>query len=302
MARKRLYHPQAGFYKTRLAPTPSGFLHLGNAFSFALTASLAFRSGSKLMLRIDDMDSVRAKPEFVKDIFRTLEFLEIDWDEGPEDPDELDRLYSQQLRMPLYEKALDQLRSGGHVFACICNRSELPTGTGYPGTCRDKKIPLDAPGACWRLKTDAKEPISYNDYAAGVTSATLPASMNDFVVRKKDGFPSYQLTSVVDDTFFNIDFIVRGEDLIPSTMGQLLLCRRLNYEGFPDAAFFFHLLLADEKGKKLSKSNKDLSVATMINNKISPEEVYFMIGQTIGAEPQLKSWHILAEHVLNSRQ
>src|SRR5258708_1423737 len=109
MARKRLYHPNAGFYKTRLAPTPSGYLHLGNAFSFALTASLAVRNSAKLLLRIDDLDGARAKPEFVRDIFSTLDFLEIDWDEGPDDPDELDRLFSQRLRMRLYEDALDQL-------------------------------------------------------------------------------------------------------------------------------------------------------------------------------------------------
>src|SRR5690242_19755059 len=106
------------FLKTRIAPTPSGYLHLGNVFSFALTASLARKTGASTLLRIDDLDQQRIQPQYVQDIFDTLQFLDIPFDEGPKDIEEFDRSWSQLTRMPLYENALAQLKYSGQVFAC----------------------------------------------------------------------------------------------------------------------------------------------------------------------------------------
>src|ERR1700755_812419 len=110
------------FKKTRIAPTPSGFLHLGNAYSFALTAALAEKYGAKILLRIDDLDRERVQKEYVQDIFDTLNFLELPWDEGPRNVMELERDWSQIHRMGLYKEALDLLREEGDLFACNCSR------------------------------------------------------------------------------------------------------------------------------------------------------------------------------------
>src|SRR5690349_19284742 len=163
------------FTRTRIAPTPSGFLHLGNVFSFALTASLARKSGASILLRIDDLDQARVQKQYVLDIFDTLQFLDIPWNEGPKNYEEYKNKFSQLHRLPLYEKALNQLRESGQVFACSCSRTNREACI-----CREKNLSLDDPTNAWRLITPP--------------SITL----TDFIVKKKDGFPSYQLGCVVD--------------------------------------------------------------------------------------------------------
>jgi len=110
------------FNKTRIAPTPSGFLHLGNVLSFALTAALAKQHEAKILLRIDDMDQARAEQEYIQDIFDTLNFLEIPWDEGPRNAEEFKDNYSQLHRLTLYSEAIEQLRDNKLLFACTCSR------------------------------------------------------------------------------------------------------------------------------------------------------------------------------------
>ena len=245
------------YRKTRIAPTPSGYLHPGNAFSFLITAALAKKTGAGVLLRIDDMDRQRVRPEYVQDIFDTLRFLGITWDEGPRSPEELECRYSQIHRMALYNRFLQQLREGGHVFACTCSRAQIlqsnPDGT-YPGTCADKGISLDAEGVSWRLHTRADRPLQIKQLDGSVTTAFLPADMQAFVVRKKDRLPAYQLTSLADDLHFGVDLIVRGEDLWPSTLAQLYLASLLEKKDFLDATFHHHRLLKDGNGEKLSKS------------------------------------------------
>src|SRR5580658_3388462 len=171
------------FRRTRIAPTPSGFLHLGNVLSFALTAGLARRSGASILLRIDDLDRERVSREYVEDIYDALNFLSIPWDEGPRNWEEYKRTWSQVHRMGMYREMLERLRVSGKVFACDCSRSKIlresPDGV-YPGGCRGRRLPLDKAGCSWRVNT---------------SGADLPEEMTDFVVRKKDRFPAYQLTS-----------------------------------------------------------------------------------------------------------
>ena len=142
--------------KTRLAPTPSGFLHLGNAFNIITTVLIAHLEGAKILLRVDDLDQARYRREYADDIFQTLEFLGISWDEGPGGVGELEQKWSQKYRINLYRDYLAQLAEKDLLFACECSRNEIaaisPDGI-YPGTCIDKKIPLQTTGTSWRLLT-----------------------------------------------------------------------------------------------------------------------------------------------------
>lgn len=288
------------FTRTRIAPTPSGFLHIGNILSFALTAGLARRHGASILLRIDDLDRHRAAPEFLVDIFETLRFLGLPWDEGPADPAEFEQRGSQLRRMPLYEAALERLRAAGALFACSCSRSQLAAAVGdggYPGTCRDRGLSLDAPDLNWRLRTERP----WEKKGWGETASHLvPPEMTDFVVRKKDGFPAYQLTSVVDDIHYGIDLIVRGEDLRPSTMAQLCLADVLAAAGMPgapafrDAKFIHHPLLTAANGEKLSKSAGATSIRYLRRQGASPADIFMLIARSLGSEEPVQDWEQLA--------
>jgi glutamyl-tRNA synthetase len=274
------------FKKTRIAPTPSGYLHIGNVLSFSLTAGLARRTGASILLRIDDLDRERVDLRYVEDIFDTLRFLGIPWDEGPMDAEDFERNWSQMRRLSLYKEALDLLRRSGAVFACSCSRAQLASGGGYPGTCRDKGISLDAEGVNWRLRTEA---LRVGEHSGdGNLAEELPLEMRDFVVRKKDGFPAYQLSSVMDDLHFGVDLVVRGADLRPSTAAQLYLADALAKAGMPGAdAFkkvqFIHHPLLMEGGEKLSKSAGAMSINYLRQQGASPAEIFNLIGRTPGA-------------------
>lgn len=269
------------FYKTRLAPTPSGFLHLGNLYSFALTEALAKKTGAKILLRIDDMDTERVNQEYEEDIFRTLSFMNINWQEGPENVREFEEKFSQRNRMPLYESALQKLREKDLVYACNCSRSQIHSLNKdgiYTGTCRHKNISLDEENICWRLKTTNKKAMRVKKLDEEPECVFLPVEVQDIVIRRKDKLPAYQLTSVVDDDFFGIDFIVRGKDLWPSTILQLYLADCLGIKSFQNITFFHHGLFLDEQGKKLSKSAGALSVKSLREQGYTKDEIYKQIG------------------------
>ncbi|RYG54411.1 MAG: tRNA glutamyl-Q synthetase [Chitinophagaceae bacterium] len=284
------------FKRTRIAPTPSGFLHVGNVLSFAITAGLAEASGAKILLRIDDMDRERATPEYVDDIFDTLNFLGLPWHEGPRDNVEFWKEYSQLHRLQLYNQALSQLVQQQQVFACNCSRSQilLKNSEGhYPGTCRDKNIPLDSKEVCWRIRTE-QPAITIMDLPGKKNTAVLPGSMNDFVVRKKDGFPAYQLTSLIDDLFFEVDLIVRGEDLRPSTLAQHYLATVLGKQDFYNTRFHHHALLYDAEGQKLSKSAGAVSIRSLRQEGKTPADIYALIGRMMNLPAPVRDWPSLA--------
>lgn len=242
------------FYKTRIAPTPSGYLHIGNAMSFLITAGLAKQAGAKLLLRIDDMDRDRTQQQYVEDIFDTLRFLQIAWDEGPANYTEFENRWSQVHRLPAYETALQQLKAAGLVYACTCSRTQLQQAVNTC-TCRKKRLPLDTPAASWRLITDAELALVIKTFSGETVTARLPPAMQSFVVRRKDGLPAYQLSSLIDDEYFGIDAIVRGEDLWNCTLAQQYLAQVLDKPFFGEVVFYHHPLIMDAGGhKKLSKS------------------------------------------------
>jgi glutamyl/glutaminyl-tRNA synthetase len=285
------------FKKTRIAPTPSGFLHLGNILSFSITASLAASAGARILLRIDDIDRERTESRYVRDIFDTLRFMDIPWDEGPRDYEEFQREFSQVHRMELYKKGLEDLRATGRLFACECSRNEIARvaasmaangfDEAYPGTCRLKQIAFDQPGIAWRILTDAAE--------AAHPIMDIPPSVKDFVVKRKDGFPAYQLTSLIDDSFFAVDGVIRGKDLRASTQAQRYLsCLLPAYGSFGNNYFFHHPLLPDPFGEKLSKSAGATSVQSLRNDGRSAEEIYTRIAQMLGHRERIKNFMELA--------
>ncbi len=296
------------YRRTRIAPTPSGFLHLGNVLSFVRTIGLGKKKGAKVLLRIDDMDRERVDKEYVQDIFDTLEFLELPWDEGPGNLDEFEREWSQIHRMGLYREALGVLEAEGGLFACSCSRARVLRDSVdgvYPGTCREKGISLDADNVSWRLRTDEGE-IGVGVFGDGVIGPEeedvkgkimkvgMPGSMKDFVVRKRDGFPAYQLTSVVDDLYFGVDLVVRGQDLWDSTVAQRFLAEKLGKGiDFGAIGFYHHPLLLAEGERKLSKSAGDTSVQFLRKQGLKKKDVYTMIARMMGKVGEPGSWEEL---------
>jgi glutamyl/glutaminyl-tRNA synthetase len=236
---------------TRLAPTPSGLLHLGNAYSFLLTAQLAAQSQGSLLLRIDDLDNDRKRTEYLADIFESIAYLKIGIDRGPQSLSDFEKSWSQKTRLQLYHAALTKLVAGGHVFACSCSRKELLTKA---CVCVEHKLDLETPNLAWRVFVPEKTVIRFTDARLGAVACDLHEGLGNFVVRRRDGIPAYQLVSLVDDLHFGINAIVRGEDLLPSTAAQIFLANLLGEYSFAENYFLHHALIRSSSGQKLSKS------------------------------------------------
>lgn len=283
------------FHKTRIAPTPSGYLHLGNAYSFALTAALARKHQAQLLLRIDDLDRDRVQKAYIEDIFDTLHFLGIPWQDGPAGYGAYVQQYTQLQRLSLYNHALESLQRSGAVFACDCSRADVmrQNASGiYSGTCLHKKLPLDAGDVCWRLHTTG-ETLTIKEPSGKKTTAVLPPLMQYFVVRKKDGFPAYQLASVIDDLHFGVDLVVRGADLWDSTLAQLYLAKKLDLPAFGEIAFYHHPLLLDSGEKKLSKSDGATSIQYLRRQGKTAAEIYVMVSEMAGLKKPVHHWREL---------
>ncbi len=256
--------------RTRIAPTPSGFLHAGNAINFLLTAELARRFGARIRLRIDDLDAERTRPEYVADIFDSLEWLGINWHEGPRDAGEQERSCSQQQRIPIYLEKVELLKEQGDLYACVCTRATSSRGC----DCRAKGHPFGSPKASWKLRLPADAIVRMRGLNEAVTLLHPAQLMPDPVVRQRmeiGGRPMYQIASVVDDAEHGIALVVRGEDLLPSTACQLYLAERLGSPGFINACFVHHALLTGADGRKLSKSAGADSLRAMRAAGLGPE-------------------------------
>jgi len=200
---------------TRIAPTPSGFLHTGNLFSFTLAWLWARSNGGRVLLRIDDADTERKRPEYLEDIFRLLEKLGLNWDIGPTDPDDFERNWSQARRPDIYSSLLSELAGKNQVYACTCSRKKNNAAEPTDCSCRAQNLPLDFPGAAW--KAAPTEPVTITDRVKG----ELMVPLAPFIIKRRDGLPAYQLCSLADDRHFGVTHVLRGEDLLPSTAMQL---------------------------------------------------------------------------------
>ena len=252
----------------RLAPTPSGCLHLGNAVNLVLTWLLTRRAGGTLHLRIDDLDRARLRRSYLDNIFRVIDWLGIDYDQGPHGTDDFLRHHSQLLHLPDYNAVLRRLvQRPGLVRASHRSR------TGEAGAL----VPPDTPGAAWRAHVPASTKIDFLDAWQGQTKVPLGTLMPDFVIRKKDGVVAYQVASVVDDLRLGTNLIVRGLDLQASTAAQLWLAGHLSETAAFNTAqvqFFHHPLLTDAAGQKLSKSQQQPLDAGVLGSSNGPGIVF----------------------------
>ena len=250
-------------FASRIAPTPSGFLHIGNVYSFLLTRAVVRKHDGKLLLRIDDLDSVRVQHAYVNDIFETLQFMGIHYDAGPKNATDFFDNYSQQLRLLQYDKLLLQLINTGLVYACTCSRKAYATSSISGDPCLHKKLSLDTPNAAWRIHTPPNSLIQFDDEYLGPVGLDLHKSMPDFIIKRKDGIPSYQVASLCDDISYNINFIVRGHDLLTSSAAQLYLARLIDNPLFLNTTFYHHPLIKNNNDKKLSKSAGSQSIQNL---------------------------------------
>jgi glutamyl-tRNA synthetase len=268
--------------RSRLAPSPSGRLHLGNAVNFLLTWLMVRKAGGTLRLRIDDADCLRTKPEYLEDIFLQLDWLGITWDEGPTGPDDFHRRFSQQLRLARYREFLAELRRLGHLYPCGCSRrmirSLAPDGV-YPGFCRRRSA---EPGEGEAIRVRVPEGSVFRVDGQEVP---LCKAMGDFVLWRKEDLPAYQLVSLVDDLDDRINLIVRGQDLLASTAAQLFLAGLHGDNFFAGGVFRHHPLVLGEDGRKLSKSDGALSLAALRERGCSRLEVYRVVARQVGIEP-----------------
>lgn len=255
--------PRGG--RTRIAPTPSGYLHAGNAVNFLLTEMLARHVGATLLLRIDDLDADRSRPEYLEDIFTSLAWLGISWDEGPTDPGDHQHKWSQTHRIDRYLGIAEQLMRAGHLYACTCSRRQHRdlTEGGRVCTCRAADLPFDGRDATWRLYVPPATRVHVPEMFGAGVKIDLAGEMGDVVLRQRDGRPAYQLASLADDVDRGISIIVRGEDLLPSTACQLHIAGLLGLDLFSNARFVHHPLVRDAAGAKLSKSAGASSLKAM---------------------------------------
>ena len=294
---KTLLNSSFTFSKTRIAPTPSGFLHLGNILSFVITSLIARKSNALILLRVDDLDQARTDGKYLREIFDTLDFLEIPWNEGPLNAAEFETGYSQLNRMELYKTALMQLAADGKVFACGCSRKQLL----QHGSCNciNLEIPLTTENTAWRLITGNNHPLMVKTIKGESVPFFLPSVMQHFIVKKKDGFPAYQLTSLMDDLFYGVDLVVRGQDLWPSTLAQQELARALGKNRFADIAFYHHPLLLTPDGAKLSKSAGATSIKHLRENGKKPADIFTLIAAMLNINETPANWQQLGEAFFN---
>lgn len=284
-------------YRGRLAPSPTGLLHLGHARTFWTAHERATAAGGELYLRNDDLDLARCRPEFVTAMLEDLRWFGFTWREP---------VITQSERLPLYRAALAQLHAAGLVYPCTCSRKDVAAATSaphevapvsdrqnaaaapavpfddeplYPGTCRPENrpptldprpTPATAAGVNWRFRVPDGETLVFIDGHCGEQRAVAGRDFGDFLVWRKDDFPSYQLASVVDDAALGITEVVRGADLIKSTFRQLLLFRAL---GHAAPAFYHCPLVVDDAGVRLAKRHDALALRTLRTAGRTPEEI-----------------------------
>jgi len=249
---------------TRFAPSPTGRLHLGHAYSAALAHRFARERGGRFLLRIEDIDGTRSREEHVAGIIEDMEWLGLDWD-GP--------VVRQSERLAVYDAALERLRDMGLLYRCVCTRADIaaslsaphgPSGAIYPGTCRVRDVDPDVPH-CWRLDVAGAlhvlpgADLAWHDETAGWVHAD-PAAHGDVVLARKDAPASYHLAVTVDDAAQGVTDIVRGIDLFESTHVHRLLQALLD---LPTPRYHHHPLLTDAEGRRLAKRDGAPTLAAL---------------------------------------
>lgn len=275
--------PEAGI--TRLAPSPTGALHLGNARTFLLNVLLARRQGWRVLMRIEDLDGPRVKRGAADQMLDELAWLGLTWD-GP--------IVRQSMRADAYRSALDRLIADGWAYPCVCSRKDAATAGGaphaedasavYSGACRGRfasaaEAQKTHRPVAWRVRVP-EEPIRFHDQFAGPQEFDLSATCGDFVIFKSDGLAAYQLAVVVDDTTSSIDAVVRGDDLLESAARQIHLRRLLD---MPQEVRYWHLpLVVGPDGRRLAKRHGDTRLSTYRQLGTPPGRILGLLGYWSG--------------------
>jgi len=281
-------------YRGRLAPSPTGYLHIGHARTFWIAQERAQTASGALILRNDDLDNARSRPEFAIAMIEDLHWLGLDWSEGP-DKGGPNGPYNQSARKALYCENFDKLRTLGLIYPCTCSRKDVQAAinapheshsvqmagdeASYPGTCRPdnlsaveraRRATWSRDQHNWRFLVPEGEKLSFLDGRYGDQHAVAGREVSDFIVWRKDDLPSYQLACTVDDAAMGITEVVRGADLLLSTFRQLLLYRAL---GSAAPAFYHCSLVLNKYGIRLAKRHDSLSLRTLRAQGRTPEEI-----------------------------
>jgi len=300
-------NPNPKRYRGRLAPSPTGLLHLGHARTFWIAAQRAAQRGGTLILRNEDLDPQRCRAEFVDAMLEDLRWLEIQWSEGPDCGGPFGP-YAQSERREWYLRAWENLRNRGTIYPCTCSRKDVALSAAapnegddepvYPGTCRPRgqrsfappgRVEDPAPhnqrraaeaavptwadqpaGVNWRFHVPDGERVCFTDLHLGLQEMIPGRDFGDFVVWRRDDVPAYQLAVVVDDAAMQITEVVRGADLLKSTARQILLFRAL---GLPVPDYYHCDLVRDQAGIRLAKRHDALSVQRLRELGWTPEQV-----------------------------
>ena len=267
----------------RLAPSPTGALHLGHARTFLIAWLAARADEGKVVLRVEDLDASRARAGAIRGAIDDLRWLGLDWDEGPS---------VQSERMEDYGRTLGRLIAAEQVYPCTCTRADIARaasaphateeGLSYPGTCAGRSAAEarslgDRPFA-WRFRVPGG-PIAWDDLVLGTTSIDPATSGGDFVVARSTGQISYQLAVVHDDAAQGVTQVLRGDDLVPSTPRQILLYRAL---GWAEPAFGHVPLAVDEEGRRLAKRDGSLKLATLRDAGADPRRLIGCLAMACG--------------------
>lgn len=277
--------------RTRLAPSPTGALHLGNARTFLVNWALARQRDWRIVLRIDDLDGPRVKAGADVEAIEMLEWLGLDWDEGP---------YYQTAATERYRAALERLAARGAIYPCRCTRTQIQAAAlsaphagdhelRYPGTCRPVTPltqifpPASDMSLAWRLRVPTAT-LHFDDELAGPQSSNPAADVGDFLVSTKQAIASYQLAVVVDDAAQTIDAVVRGDDLLSSTFRQGLLYDVLELGPRPK---YWHLpLVVGTDGRRLAKRHGDSRLLHYRRAGVAPQRILGLLAEWCGLGPR----------------
>lgn len=312
--------PPSTSVRGRLAPSPTGLLHLGNAWAFLLAWLSVRAQGGDLVLRLEDIDPQRARPEYAAALLQDLHWLGLDWDFGPEGLQAASpclpsspsgawaagaagAFFYQSQRTAIYAAALSALEAAGLSYPCFCTRKELrllagaphidDRGAPYPGTCRH----LTAEDRAARLASGRRPCVrlccpdglwTFEDRLMGLQSLTLEDCGGDFALRRSDGVVAYQLATALDDALMGITEVVRGRDILASTPRQLALLHLLH---LPAPRYVHFPLLLDSEGQRLAKRHQSLSLAALRSRGHSPQEIVGFLGFLAGLQPSPRPVH-----------
>ena len=267
----------------RLAPSPTGHLHLGNAWSFLLCWLAVRSAGGRLILRMEDIDPARSKAHFAADIMNDLAWLGLDWDEGPDVGGPFGP-YTQSERLERHAEVIETLTRRGHTYSCYCTRKELKTmasaphaedaGPVYPGTClalsAGERAEREAQGRKASLRLHGDGETVFHDLLHGVVRLGWAECGGDFPLRRSDGVVSYQLAVAVDDMDQGINLVVRGADIMPCTPRQVALFRLL---GRPVPKYAHVPLVLDHAGERLAKRHASCELQALREAGVSPRAI-----------------------------